>query len=312
MSLTTLHVCVSSQIPPTAEDKTKFEFFTKASQKSQSFLFSHAHLPSIFHKTIYIQKVVLSSIFISISHKPKMEAYSSSSSSSTYLSQNFQETKSAKLPHPFNSSLHTVKKPPTKPWKKPVAPLPPTPPRIYKVDPINFRDLVQKLTGATEFQSQQRLQSVAPPPLNVANSTQPLMYNRNISVPPQLHHSTSKPPLSAVVFQDLTSREMKPQKISDSEEAAFSLGMSLSPSSLNWCSYPLMSPGTLSSLEQSTVLQLALFFTQTLCMYIYIYIYQCHSTALIYKAVWFYFPLFFLQCINYNFDHNLFLLSCIG
>lgn len=34
MSLTTLHVCVSSQIPPTAEDKTKFEFFTKASQKS--------------------------------------------------------------------------------------------------------------------------------------------------------------------------------------------------------------------------------------------------------------------------------------
>ncbi|KAK7852980.1 vq motif-containing protein 29 [Quercus suber] len=181
-----------------------------------------------------------------------LSTYSSSSSSSTYLSQSFQETKSAKLPQPFNSSLHTVKKPPTKPWKKPVAPLPPTPPRIYKVDPINFRDLVQKLTGATEFQSQQRLQSVAPPPLNVANSTQPLMYNRNISVPPQLHHSTTKPPLSAVVYQDLTSREMKPQKISDSEEAAFSLGMNLSPSSLNWCSYPLMSPGTLSSLEQST------------------------------------------------------------
>lgn len=253
MRLTPLHVCVSSQIPPTAEDKTKFEFLTKGFTKVEVFSFISCLLVFYFQQTIYKQKVELSSIFIILSYK-NMEAYSSSSSSSTYQSQNFQEKKSAKLPHPFNSSLHSVKKPPTKPWKKPVAPLPPTPPRIYKVDPVNFRDLVQKLTGATEFQSQQRLQSVAPPQLKVANSTQPLMYNRNISVPPQLHHSTSKPPLSAVVYQDLTSLEKKPQKISDREEDAFSLGMNLSPSSLNWCSYPLMSPGTLSSLEQSTVL----------------------------------------------------------
>uniref|UniRef100_A0A2N9FPV7 VQ domain-containing protein n=1 Tax=Fagus sylvatica TaxID=28930 RepID=A0A2N9FPV7_FAGSY len=182
-----------------------------------------------------------------------MEAYSSSSSSSTYLSQNLREAKGPKLPQQFNSSLHTVRKPPSKPWKKPVAPLPPTPPRIYKVDPINFRDLVQKLTGANEFQSQ-RLQSVAPPPLNVSN-TQPLMFNRGITVIPQLHQSTSKAaPLNAV-YQDLTSGtlEMKPQKISDSDQdAPFSLGMNLSPSSMSWCSF--LSPGTLSSLEQRTVL----------------------------------------------------------
>ena len=39
MRSTTLHVCVSSQIPPTAEDKTKFEFFTKGFTKVVIFSF---------------------------------------------------------------------------------------------------------------------------------------------------------------------------------------------------------------------------------------------------------------------------------
>ncbi|KAF3642630.1 putative GTP-binding protein-like [Capsicum annuum] len=37
--------------------------------------------------------------------------------------------------------------------KQPIAPLPPTPPKIYRVEPINFKEVVQMLTAAPEFQS---------------------------------------------------------------------------------------------------------------------------------------------------------------
>lgn len=51
------------------------------------------------------------------------------------------------------SLLHSVRKSSiTKACKKaPVAPMPPNPIKVYKVDPINFRDLVQHLTGAPQF-----------------------------------------------------------------------------------------------------------------------------------------------------------------
>ncbi|KAL2348296.1 hypothetical protein Fmac_002296 [Flemingia macrophylla] len=42
-----------------------------------------------------------------------------------------------------HSLLHSVRKPQAKPWKKAATPI-----RVYKVDAINFRDLVQQLTGA--------------------------------------------------------------------------------------------------------------------------------------------------------------------
>ncbi|KAJ6732685.1 hypothetical protein OIU74_004602 [Salix koriyanagi] len=104
-----------------------------------------------------------------------MEAYNNSStsltsSSSMHSKQYSEETKGLKMPQSYHLSLHSIRKPQMKPGKKPIAPLPPTPPRVYKVDPINFRDLVQKLTGAPEPepQHQPRLQSVAPPPLDLA------------------------------------------------------------------------------------------------------------------------------------------------
>ncbi|XVF17494.1 hypothetical protein REPUB_Repub10bG0127600 [Reevesia pubescens] len=169
-----------------------------------------------------------------------MEAYSSSSSS--------------KIAQTFHASLHSVRKPLAKPWKKPIAPFPPTPPKIYRVDPINFRDLVQKLTGAPEFMSQsqhqtltsssqlphhQRLQRVAPPPLHVAASP--------------LSMAEASAPLHLVSGLDHT----KPQNQKFSDNAMItsnSLGfMNSSPSSYNWCAFPMLSPGTLSSFEQSTV-----------------------------------------------------------
>lgn len=186
-----------------------------------------------------------------------MEAYSSNYSSSSSSMYSSPKAKMSNSLH-HSSLLHAVKKSPTKPLKKPAVapPLPPKPPRVYKVDPVDFRDLVQKLTGATEFQPR-RLQSVAPPPLNV-NAAPPRVHDH------QLQHSTAKtvPPFRAVYPQEMMI--MKPQKISDSssdQEAPFSLGMAniQSPSnSHNWFSFPLLSPGTISSLDQTTYGSLAL------------------------------------------------------
>ncbi|CAL4897416.1 unnamed protein product [Urochloa decumbens] len=48
------------------------------------------------------------------------------------------------------AALRTVQKPPAKPWRgggSSAAP-PPPPPKVYRVEPREFRDLVQRLTGA--------------------------------------------------------------------------------------------------------------------------------------------------------------------
>ncbi|KAH7566716.1 hypothetical protein JRO89_XS08G0221300 [Xanthoceras sorbifolium] len=167
-----------------------------------------------------------------------MESYSSSSSS--YLLGNSQEAEGLRKPKHFQSSLHSVRKSPPKPRKKPaIAPLPPTRPRVYKVDPVNFRDLVQKLTGAPELQSQ-RLRSVAPPPLSIGS--------REISAPIQLLTSPAITPFSAL-YKELKiceTADTKPQKMmSDWSMMSNSIELSLSPSSHNWCAYPLLSPGSM-------------------------------------------------------------------
>lgn len=180
----------------------------------------------------------------------------SSSSSSTYSS---PKAKSGNSLHSHSSILHAVRKSPTKPWKKPAVapPLPPKPPRVYKVDPVNFRDVVQKLTGATEFQPP-RLQTAAPPPLSVAApllrpQPQPLPLTPSVE---QYIPTAKTVPFWAVHPQDHmmssgTQEIMNPQKMSDnsSEDPPFSH---------NWFSFPLLSPGSISSLDQSTYGSLAL------------------------------------------------------
>ncbi|KAE8695970.1 VQ motif-containing protein 29 [Hibiscus syriacus] len=169
-----------------------------------------------------------------------MEAYSSSSAMK------------APQASSFNGSLHSVRKPLSKPWKKPTAPFPPTPPKVYTVDPRNFRDLVQKLTGSPEFMLQthnltsatqfelphhhhQRLQRVAPPPLHVAASP---LSRVEVSAPLNLFSGSQNQSFSNNSMNTITSN---------------SLGLNISPSSYNWCAFPILSPGTLASLEQSTV-----------------------------------------------------------
>lgn len=52
-----------------------------------------------------------------------------------------------------NSLLNSVRKTQPKPWKKAsvIAPQPSTAIRVYEVDVMNFREVVQQLTGAPEF-----------------------------------------------------------------------------------------------------------------------------------------------------------------
>ncbi|BAH95805.1 VQ motif-containing protein 29 [Oryza sativa Japonica Group] len=47
------------------------------------------------------------------------------------------------------AALRAVQKPPAKPWRaSPSAAPGPAPPKVYRVEPREFRDLVQRLTGA--------------------------------------------------------------------------------------------------------------------------------------------------------------------
>lgn len=71
-------------------------------------------------------------------------------------------------PHSFSFHYSQPEQAVHKPSKKAVAPPRPTQPQVYKVDPINFRDVVQKLTAAPEFQDR-RLQAMPAPRPNLSN-----------------------------------------------------------------------------------------------------------------------------------------------
>lgn len=166
-----------------------------------------------------------------------MESYSSTSNtdSSSSYSSSYPRRQETKRPPSFRSALHAVRRSPAKNamTKKPISPLPPTPPKIYKVEPVEFKDVVQKLTGAAEPQPQPqptRLQEVAPPPLSLS------------------------PPHSAMSKAAGDEEEKRQKSFETSFGVLSPLGFSLSPSSLAWCSAMLLSPGTLASFEPSAVL----------------------------------------------------------
>ncbi|KAL3526906.1 hypothetical protein ACH5RR_011562 [Cinchona calisaya] len=160
----------------------------------------------------------------------------------------------------FYSSLHAVRKLPLKPMKKPIAPLPPMKPKVYKVDSINFKQVVQRLTSAPEFQpnyhtqgaeevaekapagpglGQRRLEEVAPPALDLSTTLLPD------------HFSSAGGNIDEIPanFSELIASERKNHKFSETCGAPSPLGFSFSPSSLAWCLSPLLSPGTLSFLD---------------------------------------------------------------
>lgn len=138
------------------------------------------------------------------------------------------------------SLLHTVRKVQAKPWKKAaVAPPAPTPIRVYKVDAINFRDLVQQLTGAPEFkpadqEQHQLFPSVAPIAATFVDT-------------PQKPMLSSKDNIAASSTMPSTNWHQGAQS------EALELNLS-SPSYNNWFSVSRMSQGNMTSLETGRVL----------------------------------------------------------
>ncbi|KAK6125275.1 hypothetical protein DH2020_041019 [Rehmannia glutinosa] len=174
-----------------------------------------------------------------------MESYSyttSNSASSSSSSFQYQQEleKNVKPPPAYRSAaaLHSVRKFPANKniiMKKPIAPMPPTPPKIYKVNPVDFKDVVQRLTGGPDMFQPTRLQEVAPPPLSFSppHRLSPIV------------HPTVKMPLSGKQSAGFggEAQEEKPMKLLDSSFGPISpIGFSLSPSSLAWCSSMLLSP----------------------------------------------------------------------
>ncbi|XP_049407449.1 uncharacterized protein LOC125870944 [Solanum stenotomum] len=204
---------------------------------------------------------------------------SSSNSSSTYPQQ--EQKKNKKLAS-YHSSLHGVRKLPTKPMTKlPIAPMPPTPPKIYRVEPNNFKDVVQMLTSSPEFQSvsnnsttssdigsgsgsssfnSRRLQDIAPPPLDLS----PISLERSNDNIVAQWCEFLRPSFSSNINQvvesietciDSTNNEAQershvtPRIPSENYFGSCSplANFPLSPASFAWCSSILLSPGTLTS-----------------------------------------------------------------
>lgn len=199
-------------------------------------------------------------------------SYTSSSSSSSCESYPFavyrrEENRLKPLrPASYLSSLHAVRRVPRYVTKKlPIAPMPPTPPKIYKVLPADFKEAVQMLTAEPGFQSNSRcLQDVVQPPLDVVPPKTVLPEsacddeddNNNASEWRQLLTLSSDVQVSDVLWSDQdivieTSEESNTEFLSSPADV-FSwfngpaVGFApLSPSSLAWWASVLPSPGTL-------------------------------------------------------------------
>ncbi|KAI3726371.1 hypothetical protein L1987_66168 [Smallanthus sonchifolius] len=220
-------------------------------------------------------------------------SYSDSSSSSSYeqkQQQHPQNTiKSSKSS--YHTSLHSVRKP--LPLGKPIpkhfiAPLPPTPLKIYNVERSKFKQVVRVLTSTPEFQypSASRLKDKAPPPLVISAVPKPFLFPKSTPLPPPplpLDGGGVMSPLSTFLmspdFCNLLNETMHTGGFSSSTTPGMdyfedfstkavghdpSSGavmsprgfISLSPTSLSWCSSVLFGPGTgtLSAVNHSTLL----------------------------------------------------------
>ncbi|XP_006664237.1 neural Wiskott-Aldrich syndrome protein-like [Oryza brachyantha] len=66
---------------------------------------------------------------------------------------------------PHEAALRAVQKPPSKPWRGAPSSGPPPPPKVYRVEPREFRELVQRLTGAPAPPPPRQAQSVSVAPM---------------------------------------------------------------------------------------------------------------------------------------------------
>ncbi|XP_021980063.1 uncharacterized protein LOC110876194 [Helianthus annuus] len=225
-------------------------------------------------------------------------SYTESSSSSSYEQQQQQQQHqqhTLKLRKPsYHNSLHSVHKPLAlrKPTVKHfIAPLPPTPLKIYHVEPSNFKEVVRMLTSTPKFQysASHRLKDKAPPPL-VLSVPKPTLSPKPTTQPPPsppLDGGGMMSPLSNFImspdFCNLLNETMQTSTLNSSIPAGMDcfedwspdglglspksvghdpfggalmspMGLGLSPASFSWCSSVLFSPGTHSVVNQSSVL----------------------------------------------------------
>lgn len=185
-----------------------------------------------------------------------MESYSSSysSSKSSYISQNTNKPKgSIKNEYPTQSKyswLHSVRKSPTKTWNKklPIAPMAPTPAKVYKVDPINFKELVQSLTCAPQFippQPHHKLDLQSATDYTTVNDSIPSLPMENLSNKDTITVEVS-PPLEPVSTTNSWYQYFQAEyfgKNSDQDEEVITPGLLemnlFSPTSFgNWCFVP--------------------------------------------------------------------------
>ncbi|ESQ46207.1 hypothetical protein EUTSA_v10000717mg [Eutrema salsugineum] len=69
-----------------------------------------------------------------------------------------------------SENYHSIRKQPAKPWKKPVtASLQRMHPRVYRVEPVNFKELVQRLTGAQDHEPE--VHQTEAKPLKISDET---------------------------------------------------------------------------------------------------------------------------------------------
>ncbi|KAK1383180.1 Zinc finger homeobox protein [Heracleum sosnowskyi] len=165
-----------------------------------------------------------------------MDSYFSGNTSTSSSSTNHFSRAQEAQPS-YHSALHSIRRPlqPKLMTKKPIAPLPPTPPKIYQVEPSNFKEVVQKLTSIPECQPR-RLKDMAPPPLNLLQSTSTAISN---------DHD---------IYSDITKDDFVTLPTTSFSDHFGTLTPTLSPATLAWCSFLIQSPGNVSNLEQGTVL----------------------------------------------------------
>jgi len=110
--------------------------------------------------------------------------------------------------------------------------MPPTPAKVYKVDAINFQDVVQQLTGAPEHKPQ-------PPQKQLLQSNIVARAGTSIGVP-------NVPPKQNEPSEDISTKWY--------QDLDFGMNL-LSPTSYNtFCLFPLLSPRDVTSLEPGKVL----------------------------------------------------------
>ncbi|KAK6939737.1 VQ protein [Dillenia turbinata] len=157
---------------------------------------------------------------------------SSSSSSSCFNSFDFNRPLPSSTIHSSRLPVAVIHKPISKPKKKKASPNNIPPPKIHKVEPVNFMKVVQELTGETP-----RLHNLAPPPLELVRSVR------------------SPPPLPPMLVDESPVEMPKWEKYSYGDSMSFSNRLEGYSSPLDpWISFPILSPATLASLEANTAI----------------------------------------------------------